>query len=124
MNDPKQSAAPTPGPWETDRNSVHAARIATIHGCLNMDWVEIWSPNAFCASEEMQEANARLIAAAPDLLAALQLMLATEKPFAPIENGGLGLEYVSGELSPEAWKARSDRATSTAIAALTKAGAA
>jgi len=61
----------TPGPWQTDRNNVHAAQIATIHGCTNSDWVEIWSPAAFAASEETQEANARLIAAAPELLEAL-----------------------------------------------------
>lgn len=61
----------TPGPWQTDRNNVHAAQIATIHHCLNNDWVEVWSPEAFAASEETQEANARLIAAAPELLDAL-----------------------------------------------------
>ena len=65
----------TPGPWETDRNNVHSAQIATIHHCLNNDWVEVWSPNAFAASEEEMEANARLIAAAPDLLEALQAAL-------------------------------------------------
>ena len=62
----------TPGPWETDRNNVHLTQIATIHQCLNNDWVEVWSPNALGASEEEMEANARLIAAAPDLLAALE----------------------------------------------------
>ena len=62
----------TPGPWETDRNNVHAAEIATVHHCLNNDWVEIWSPKAFCADAETQEANANLMAAAPELLAALK----------------------------------------------------
>lgn len=57
----------TPGPWETDRNNVHAAQIAIIHHCLNNDWVEVWSPNAFAAGEEEMEANARLIAAAPTM---------------------------------------------------------
>lgn len=56
----------TPGPWEVDRNNVHAGQIATIHHCLNNDWVEIWAIN--WPSEEAQEANDRLIAAAPDLL--------------------------------------------------------
>ena len=58
----------TPEPWETDRNNVHSGGIATIHGCVNRDWVEIWSPKACCATEKEQEANARLIAAAPNLL--------------------------------------------------------
>lgn len=56
----------TPGPWETDRNNVHTGQIATIHHCLNNDWVEVWSPN-WPADEAEQEANARLIAASPDL---------------------------------------------------------
>ena len=61
----------TPGPWETDRNNVHTGQIATIHHCVNNDWVEIWSPN-WPDTEEKQEANANLIAAAPGLLEALR----------------------------------------------------
>ena len=60
----------TPGPWETDRNNVHTGQIATIHHCLNNDWVEVWSEN-WPIDEAEQEANARLIAAAPELLEAL-----------------------------------------------------
>ena len=60
----------TPGPWLTDRNNFHAGRIATVHGCKNNDWVEIWSTN-WPENEDVQEANARLMAAAPDLLNAL-----------------------------------------------------
>lgn len=64
----------TPGPWLTDRNNVHAGRIATIHHCENNDWVEIWTDKWAMTGlgEQEQEANARLIAAAPDLLYALQ----------------------------------------------------
>lgn len=65
----------TPGPWGIDRNNVHSAQIATIPHCLNNDWVEVWSPNAFAAGEEEMEANARLIAAAPELLEALCMVL-------------------------------------------------
>ena len=61
----------TPGPWETDRNNVHAGQIAVVHHCLGNDWVEIWSPT-WPEGGETQEANARLIAAAPDLLAVLK----------------------------------------------------
>lgn len=57
----------TPGPWETDRNNVHTGQIATIHHCLNNDWVEVWSEN-WPIDEAEQEANARLIAAAPCML--------------------------------------------------------
>lgn len=64
------SSKHTPDPWETDRNNVHTGQIATIHHCLNNDWVEVWSPN-WPADEAEQEANARLIAAAPELLGAL-----------------------------------------------------
>ncbi|MGP3209196.1 hypothetical protein ACTVPS_01765 [Serratia marcescens] len=60
----------TPGPWEVDRNNVHSGRIATIHHCIGNDWVEIWSPD-WPDTEEKQEANARLISAAPELLEAL-----------------------------------------------------
>lgn len=60
----------TPGPWLIDRNNCHAGRIATVHGCKNNDWVEIWSTN-WPENEDVQEANARLMAAAPDLLNAL-----------------------------------------------------
>lgn len=66
------AAKHTPGPWQTDRNNVHSAQIATIHQCVGNDWIEVWSPKALGASEEMQEANARLISAAPELLEALR----------------------------------------------------
>jgi hypothetical protein len=61
----------TPGPWITDRNNVHSGQIATIHGCLGNDWVEVWT-DSWCfedtlLDEERQEANARLIAASPML---------------------------------------------------------
>jgi hypothetical protein len=68
----------TPGPWLTDRNNVHTGQIATIHHCLNNDWVEVWTDKwaETGLGEAEQEANARLIAAAPELLEALQALLA------------------------------------------------
>lgn len=65
----------TLGPWKTDRNNCHAGQIATVHHCLNNDWVEIWSPD-WPDSYETQEANATLISAAPDLLDACKSALA------------------------------------------------
>ena len=68
----------TPGPWLTDRNNVHTGQIATIHHCLNNNWVEVWTDKwaETGLGEAEQEANARLIAAAPELLEALQALLA------------------------------------------------
>ncbi|EMF4673516.1 hypothetical protein LHV18_22095 [Providencia rettgeri] len=60
----------TPAPWLTDRNNCHSGHIATVHGCENNDWVEIWSTD-WPESESVQEANAHLIAAAPELLSEL-----------------------------------------------------
>lgn len=73
------AAKHTPGPWLTDRNNVHTGQIAIVHHCTGNDWVEIWSDKWFktgmCESE--QEANARLIAAAPNLLEALQAIVSS-----------------------------------------------
>lgn len=64
----------TPGPWLTDRNNVHTGQIATINHCLGNDWVEVWTDrwSETGLGEAEQEANARLIAAAPELLEALR----------------------------------------------------
>lgn len=66
----------TPGPWETDRNNVHGGQIATLHGCKDNDWVEVWSER--WPDEIAQEANARLISAAPELLYALKSLMVSE----------------------------------------------
>lgn len=65
----------TPGPWRVDRNNVHVGQIAIIHHCVGNDWVEIWSPE-WPDDEHVQEANTRLIAAAPELLEALERLTA------------------------------------------------
>lgn len=69
-----QNQQHTPGPWLTDRNNVHTGQIATIHHCLD---------------EAEQEANARLIAAAPELLAALENYLIQDE-IAEGFGGGVG----------------------------------
>lgn len=76
------SAAHTPGPWECKhragsdemyRTEIFSAKHGGIATCA-------WTPkncgNGVTAT--YREANARLIAAAPDLLAALQFMLDSE----------------------------------------------
>jgi len=66
----------TPGPW--DGNGFYAPNF--VHGAIDPTSVRyVWSDKAHCdvawiancVSEEEQEANARLMAAAPDLLDAL-----------------------------------------------------
>lgn len=66
----------TPGPWLTDRNNCHVGSIATIHHCLGNDWVEVWTDKWGDPplDEARQEANARLIAKAPELLEALKAL--------------------------------------------------
>lgn len=63
----------TPGPWLTAWSDTHAGQIATIHGIRDelghVCWAEIWSP--IWPESPTQSANAHLIAAAPDLYAAL-----------------------------------------------------
>ncbi len=54
----------TPGPWEVEL------------GTANRDWHIIKRGTAWNATSAERDANARLIAAAPDLLAALALILA------------------------------------------------
>ena len=67
------SAKHTPGPWLTDRNNAHTGQIATVYHCIGNDWIEIWTDKwaETGLGEGEQEANARLIAAAPELLDAL-----------------------------------------------------
>lgn len=64
----------TKGPWNIDRNNVHAGTIATLYGCRDNTYVDIWSTN-WPENAEQQDANALLIAAAPELLAACKAAL-------------------------------------------------
>ena len=61
---------PTPGPWAVAR--MTPCRVDTASGSISISWS---SNNDSGAREREAEANARLIAAAPELLEALQKML-------------------------------------------------
>lgn len=64
----------TPGPWLIEAQNCHTGDIATVHHTTN-GWVTIYAPHWAETGMEPpeQSANARLIAAAPDLLDALRL---------------------------------------------------
>ena len=81
---PESKQAPTPGPWTACKNGEcscgfiwagdNNTQVATAHGpsALGQDWFGAdLAPN-----EAAQKANAHLIAAAPDLLAALEDVMA------------------------------------------------
>lgn len=64
----------TPGPWEVERRPIQSRggsntvwRIGPFHACIYDDW----RPREAGISEAENEANARLIAASPDLADAL-----------------------------------------------------
>lgn len=61
----------TPGPWSTGHNVYGHSRLAVLNTrSVIIAEVTDWP------DEDMTEANARLIAAAPDLLAELELVVA------------------------------------------------
>jgi len=105
----------TPGPWEIG-TSTRGYEVCTIHGVerqptedgLGQSWVYVYPPRVINGEwhwpdETEQLANARLIAAAPDLLAALtEIVMAAE---------GAGLDA----------KSRRKKALAAGLAAIAKA---
>ena len=82
----------TPGPWEVDDESIYAKnsdgswqQVAELPG---------WRTNKGEVMSDTDRANARLIAAAPDLLAACHALMRAE----PMQEGKRGGE-IMGQIS-------------------------
>lgn len=115
----------TPGPWTTNGAEVFGAdgfavcdprQGPHLHANYDSDrghWGS--TPGASIErSEEEEEANARLIAAAPDLLSALRRLVKAQEPFREIKGRSLF------DLS-HAWQAERLAASECARAAIAKA---
>ena len=101
----------TPGPWIIEAETCHTGDIATVHNTAEK-WVTIYAPHWMETGmgEHEQSANARLIAAAPELLEALKAML---------EVHGVRQEHANASVEiPQSWVDLSDVAR-TAIAKAT-----
>ena len=70
------TAAHTPGPWRHDWQFIVAPDPAGIHPDIHIAEIAESDECGRVASHEQQQANARLIAAAPDLLEAAELVIA------------------------------------------------
>jgi hypothetical protein len=75
----------TPGPWKAEKENAHTGQVATCHGDGD-GWWEIWSPN--WGDGINAEANARLIAAAPELLEVLECILDISEDIIPLGSCG------------------------------------
>jgi len=65
-----ESTKHTPGPWKAANADTDAS--GTFNRILSMSEAEITPARAYGDTEEQRHANARLIAAAPDMLATLE----------------------------------------------------
>lgn len=83
----------TPGPWEAERDDLHFGSLSTVVGGGSREkWAirrELLIEVGGYAGPKEQEANTRLVSAAPELLEALEGMLLsyevlmTESPLGP-----------------------------------------
>lgn len=104
----------TPGPWSLDEeacNVVHEPSGSVIARFFTPDdfpCLESGTPEMGCAEQELP-ANAALIAAAPDLLAALELILPMAKGYAaehPVGNNALFIVQAEEALSKSTARAK------------------
>lgn len=92
----------------SDPSPVHALNLAIADG-IHAKLDHVFVANLVLARDQLIKARA--------VAEALHLKLQTERPFAP-QPKGLGLAYVSDNLTTEAWKARSKAADDACEAAL------
>jgi hypothetical protein len=65
----------TPGPWDYDMDFIVASDPSGVHSDIYIAEIAYTDDEGRIASPEQQDANRRLIAAAPDLLEALDYLL-------------------------------------------------
>lgn len=81
----------SPCPWEVASSAATGKKTIVHHHGASV--ATAWGLNA-----QNAEANARLISAAPDLLAALELVLSMIAPGAPDDNGNVyGISVLDSE---------------------------
>lgn len=92
----------TPGPWTTEyleQNKLDGNAPARVRAQnRTVAWVDFWQDDSYATKAQMEEqkANARLLAAAPGLLTALEDLEA-------ITSLVSGLMTLHGAVSPEKW---------------------
>jgi hypothetical protein len=88
----------TPGPWLIEAQNSHTGAIATVHNTTDV-WVEIWSENWIVTGmgPEEQSANARLIAAAPELLESLEYAIRMVPELATVPGVKAAIAKATGE---------------------------
>jgi hypothetical protein len=86
----------TPGPWR-----VRDKQVDRDLGFDVSDWAEVMASSdgshvasAYCRAEDVNQANARLISAAPELLAALELIRPMALGYAVANEVGSNVEYI------------------------------
>jgi CelD/BcsL family acetyltransferase involved in cellulose biosynthesis len=87
----------TPAPWAIE-NTNHGIRLTYSDGMLRSHVADLFTA-ALCEEHGNLEANARLIAAAPDLLSALSAIVADYHALQRTQgaSASLGAEFTAGE---------------------------
>ena len=93
----------TPGPWKFDESYMWSERLSggpKYHFRVTGANGETWTPIALCQSNARavdNEANARLIAAAPDLLEALQYAIKQVPELATVPGISSAISKATGQ---------------------------
>ncbi|MDQ7305124.1 MULTISPECIES: hypothetical protein [Stenotrophomonas] len=85
----------TKSPWNIEMNNHHTGSIATVYGCTD-GYADIWSESWVDTGmpKEERDANARLIAAAPELYEAVAAVIDATRDYLP-PNGITKDEFIS-----------------------------